>query len=280
MPKPEVAHTKGRSLRRLFAPVAIALSTALGAGTAFADPPPRAPEAAPANQDIPPEILRMMGVEKKSAAPDDRVIRLNTSIDQDVAEEVSDRLRELDATAPGVPIELRINSGGGGVADGLMIFDTMKSLHSPVATVCESACYSMAAVLLAGGTPGMRSALPNATVMIHELSGGIGSGKYSDLKGRQKLMDMLQDKLVTVLSDYSGHTKAELSEIMRTDTFYSADEALKMKFIDSVGPVRQHAPGKEPGKAPGAEKSATAKPPAQKQPATKPKHAAPAPARR
>lgn len=195
---------------------------------------------------------------KASANDDDdspRVVYLRDEIDDAMALRVDEELVALDKKAPGKPIELRIDSPGGGVQAGLLIYDTMKSLHSPVATTCESMCASMAAVLLVGGTPGMRTALPSSVVMIHELSGGVPAVKYSSGKNWQHLADILEDKMVTILAGYSGHSKAWMAESMKVDTFYSADEALSNRFIDRVQlpiqPTPEHGKG-APAAAPAA----------------------------
>lgn len=198
-------------------------------------------------KDIRAALGKAAGGGKETDLP--RVIRLTGEINEEIADVLGDILRALDKQQPGVPIQLRINSPGGEVMAGLRIFDAMKSLQSPVATVCDGQCSSMAAVLLAAGSPGMRSATPNSIIMIHELSASLPRGKYTGLKSWQKYVDLLEDKLVTILSDYTGLSKPELAETMRNDTFYSADEALKLNLIDKVIAPLQLPPPKPAAKA-------------------------------
>lgn len=205
-------------------------------------PAPMPPEKPPASMPAPAQVAPVI-------APD-RIVRLREPIDTDVAHRIRDQLLQLDAKAPGTPIEMRINSPGGDVSAGLMIYDTMKSLKSPVATTCESECMSMAAVLLAAGTPGMRTALPSAVVMIHELSADLPRLKYSNMKPWQGYMDFLERRMVTILSDYTGRSKEELAEIMRRDTFYPANDAKKLGLIDRVIEPIQHPPKKKPSTRP------------------------------
>src|SRR3954469_8478234 len=129
----------------------------------------------------------------------DRIVFLGTPVDDMVANVIIAQLLFLQMTDPKKDIHLYINSPGGSVTDGLMIYDTMQFLTCDVNTYVVGQAASMGAVLLAGGTKSKRYALPNANVMIHQVLGG-AEGQATDVEIRVKYMLRLKQTLNTILS--------------------------------------------------------------------------------
>jgi ATP-dependent Clp protease protease subunit len=165
----------------------------------------------------------------------DRIIFLSTPIDDHVASVVVAQLLFLDAEDPEKDIYLYINSPGGYVSAGLGIYDTMQYIKPDVATICIGQASSMGAFLLAGGTKGKRSALPNARIMIHQPLGG-AEGQASDIKIQADEILYLKHAINKILAD---NTKKTLKQI-ETDTdrnyFMSPEEAIKYGIIDKILP--------------------------------------------
>src|SRR5512146_1084047 len=115
----------------------------------------------------------------------DRIVFLGTPVDDDVANVIIAQLLFLESEDPDKDTNLYINSPGGPVPAGLAIYDTMQYVKPQVSTICSGQAASMGAFLLAGGAPGKRLALPNARIMIHQLSGGY-SGQASDIEIQAK----------------------------------------------------------------------------------------------
>ncbi|HET6922740.1 MAG TPA: ATP-dependent Clp protease proteolytic subunit, partial [Anaeromyxobacteraceae bacterium] len=111
----------------------------------------------------------------------DRIVFIGTPVDDDVANIVVAQLLFLESEDPDKDISVYINSPGGSVTSGLAIYDTMQYVKPPVSTICIGQAASMGAVLLAAGAPGKRFAVPNARIMIHQLSGGF-SGQATDIE--------------------------------------------------------------------------------------------------
>jgi len=165
----------------------------------------------------------------------DRIIFLSTPIDDHVASVVVAQLLFLDAENPEKDIYLYINSPGGYVSAGLGIYDTMQYIKPDVATICIGQASSMGAFLLAGGTKGKRSALPNARIMIHQPLGG-AQGQASDIKIQADEILYLKHAINKILAD---NTKKTLKQI-ETDTdrnfFMSPEEEIKYGIIDKILP--------------------------------------------
>ncbi len=163
----------------------------------------------------------------------DRIVFIGTPIDDQIANLVIAQLLFLEAEDPDRDIWLYINSPGGVVSAGLAIYDTMLFIKPDVATYCMGQAASMAAVLLAGGAAGKRSALPNARIMIHQPLGGT-QGQASDIEIYTKEMLKTREQLNEILA---RHTKQPLERIERdTDRnfFMSADEGRDYGIVDHV----------------------------------------------
>ena len=163
----------------------------------------------------------------------ERIIFLGTPIDDTVASLIIAQLLFLEAENSDKDIFLYINSPGGYVSAGLGIFDTMNYIKPNVATICMGAASSMAAVLLAGGTSGKRSALPNSRVMIHQPLGG-AEGQASDIKIQADEILRLRQKLNSILSKSTKQTIKKIEKDTDRNFFMSADEAKKYGIIDTI----------------------------------------------
>jgi ATP-dependent Clp protease protease subunit len=163
----------------------------------------------------------------------DRIVFLGTPIDDDVANIVIAQLLFLESEDPDKDISLYINSPGGSVTAGLAIYDTMQYVKPAVSTICLGQAASMGAFLLAGGATGKRFAVPNARIMIHQLSGGF-QGQATDIEIQAKEALRLKARLNELLAK---HTKQPLERIERDtdrDYFMGAGEAKEYGVIDEV----------------------------------------------
>ena len=163
----------------------------------------------------------------------DRIIVLGTPIYEDAANIVMAQLMFLNSQDNKKPIQLYINSPGGLVTAGMQIYDTMQMIKAPVQTVCTGLAASMAAVLLAGGEPGMRGSLPNAEVMIHQPLGG-GWGQASDIAIMNEQIQKCKHKLCSVLATNTGKPYDEVLKDMDRDFWMSAAEAQAYGLVDKV----------------------------------------------
>jgi len=168
----------------------------------------------------------------------ERIIFLGTPIDDTVASLIIAQLLFLEAENSNKDIFLYINSPGGYVSAGLGIFDTMNYIKPNVATICMGAASSMAAVLLAGGTPGKRSALPNSRVMIHQPLGG-AEGQASDIKIQADEILRLRQRLNSILAKSTKQTIKKIEKDTDRNFFMSADEAKKYGIIDTILTARK-----------------------------------------
>ena len=168
----------------------------------------------------------------------ERIIFLGRPIDDTVASLIIAQLLFLEAENSDKDIFLYINSPGGYVSSGLGIFDTMNYIKPNVATICMGAASSMAAVLLAGGTPGKRSALPNSRVMIHQPLGG-AEGQASDIKIQADEILRLRQKLNSILSKSTKQTIKKIEKDTDRNFFMSAEEAKDYGIIDKILTARK-----------------------------------------
>ncbi|KAI9225765.1 MAG: ATP-dependent Clp protease proteolytic subunit ClpP [Piptocephalis tieghemiana] len=164
----------------------------------------------------------------------ERIICLNGEIHDGVASTIVAQLLFLEAEGPETPIHLYINSPGGSVTAGMAIYDTMQYIRSPVSTLCHGQACSMGSLLLCSGEPGKRFALPNATIMLHQPSGG-ASGQASDVAIHAREILRVRERLNKL---YQHHTKQEdIAVIERTlerDFFMTAEEARDFGVVDAV----------------------------------------------
>ncbi len=163
----------------------------------------------------------------------DRIIFIGQPIDDLVSNLVIAQLLFLEAEDPDRDISLYINSPGGVVSAGLAIYDTMEFIKPDVATICMGQAASMAALLLAAGTKGKRSALPNARVMIHQPMGG-SRGQASDIFIYTKEIVTLRERMNDILAHHTGQDPERVRKDTDRNYFMSADEARAYGLVDEV----------------------------------------------
>ena len=168
----------------------------------------------------------------------DRIIFLGTPIDDNVANIIVAQLLFLDAEDPERDIYLYVNSPGGGVYSGLAIYDTIQHMRAPVSTFAVGIAASMAAVLVAAGEGGKRSALPNSRIMIHQPSGG-SQGTAADIEIAAKEILYTRRRLNEILAMHTGQTMDQIQDDVDRDRFMSPEEAVEYGLIDRVlkGPI-------------------------------------------
>ncbi len=163
----------------------------------------------------------------------ERIVFLGEAIDDAVANTVVAQLIHLESADPDKDISLYINSPGGVITAGLAIFDTMNYIKCDVATICLGQAASMAAVLLACGTPGKRSALPNSRVMIHQPSGG-AQGQQTEIEIAAREIAYCREKLNKILAERTGQPLEKINADTERDNFMSADDACAYGLVDKV----------------------------------------------
>ena len=163
----------------------------------------------------------------------DRIIFLGTPIDDDVANAIIAQLLFLEQQDPERDIYLYINSPGGVVTAGMGIYDTMKYIKPDVATICVGQAASMGALLLASGTEGKRSCLPNSRVMIHQPLGG-ARGQVTDIQIAARESVRIKEMTAKVLSAHTGKSIEQIHEDTERDNFMTAEEAKEYGLVDQV----------------------------------------------
>ncbi len=170
----------------------------------------------------------------------ERIVFLVGVVDDSVANVVVAQLLWCESENPDKDIHLYINSPGGSVSAGLSIYDTMQYIRSDIATTCVGQAASMGAFLLAAGTKGKRSALPNSRVMLHQPSGG-SQGVAADIEIQAREIMLLRDKLNDILAEHTGQSVEKIREDTDRDYWMNADEAKDYGLIDIVRKSRQNS---------------------------------------
>jgi ATP-dependent Clp protease protease subunit len=163
----------------------------------------------------------------------ERIIFLGVSIDDEIANLVVAELLHLESDEPDKDISIYINSPGGSVYAGLTIYDAMQFVKPEIQTTCFGVAMSMGALLLAGGTTGKRVALPNAKILIHQLSAGF-EGQATDVEIQAREIINVKRRLEEILAKHTGQPLERVSSDMERDYFMSPDEAREYGIIDRV----------------------------------------------
>jgi len=163
----------------------------------------------------------------------ERIIFVGTPIDDQIANLTIAQLLHLESDDPDKEISIYINSPGGSVYAGLAIYDTMQFIKPEVQTICAGIAMSMGAVLLAGGAPGKRMALPNSRILIHQVLGGV-QGQATDIEIHARETLALRAKLDEILAHHTGKTAEQVHDDSDRDRFFTADEAVEYGLIDKV----------------------------------------------
>lgn len=163
----------------------------------------------------------------------ERIIILGTPINDQIANLTVAQLLWLASEDSSKPIRMYINSPGGQVYSGMAIYDTMQQLDCPVSTVAVGFTASFGTVLLTAGTKGMRYALPNATVHLHQPLGG-AQGQASDIAIQAQEILRLRTDLNKILSHHTGQTEEQIANDTDRDLYMTAQEAKEYGLIDEV----------------------------------------------
>ena len=163
----------------------------------------------------------------------ERIIFLGTPVDDQIANLIVAQLLHLESEDPDKDISIYINSPGGSVYAGLAIYDTMQFVKPDIQTICVGIAMSMGALLLAGGAAGKRMALPNAKILIHQVSGGF-QGQATDIEIAARETIALKRRLEEIISQHSGQEIEKVSKDMERDYFLTAQEAEQYGIIDRV----------------------------------------------
>ena len=163
----------------------------------------------------------------------ERVIFLVGAIEDHMANLIVAQLLYLESESGEKDIHLYINSPGGAVSSGLAIYDTMQFVKPDVSTVCVGQAASMGALVLAGGEPGKRHALPHARIMIHQPMGGV-QGQASDIDIQAKEILRLRERLNEIMVKHTSQTMRKIKRDTDRDHFMESEDAVKYGIIDSV----------------------------------------------
>lgn len=154
-------------------------------------------------------------------------------VDDKSAKEITDRLLYLEAIEPGKEITFYINSPGGLVTAGMVIYDTMRMISAPVSTVCMGMAASMGSILLSGGAKGKRFIFPHGEVMIHQPSGG-GRGTSADLEIMAVQMQKTKEMGARILADNCGQTFEKIMKDFDRDYWMDANESVAYGIVDGI----------------------------------------------
>ena len=167
----------------------------------------------------------------------DRVVFLGGQVDEEIANLVVAQLVHLESDDPDKDINLYINSPGGSIYAGLAIYDTMQFIKPDVQTICVGIAMSMGALLLAGGAHGKRMALPNAKILIHQVSSSF-QGQATDIEIHAKEIIDVRRRLDEIIAQHTGQDLEKVRSDTERDYFMSSEEAKEYGIIDRV--ISQH----------------------------------------
>mmetsp|Transcript_13481 Transcript_13481/g.29281 ORF Transcript_13481/g.29281 Transcript_13481/m.29281 type:complete len:261 (+) Transcript_13481:124-906(+) len=163
----------------------------------------------------------------------ERIICVHGEVTDTMASLVTAQLLFLESEAPEKPVYMYINSPGGLVTAGMAMYDTMQYIHPEIHTICMGQAASMGSLLLAGGSPGCRYALPNARIMLHQPSGG-AQGMASDIEIQAKEILRTRANLNGLYAHHTGQELEEIEKVMDRDTFMDVKQAVDFGVIDEV----------------------------------------------
>jgi ATP-dependent Clp protease protease subunit len=163
----------------------------------------------------------------------ERIIFIGTPIDDQIANLVVAQLIHLESEDPEKDIQIYVNSPGGQVYSGLAIYDTMQYVKPDIQTTCIGIAMSMGAIILAGGAKGKRVALPNAKILIHQVSGGF-QGQATDIEIQARETINLTRRLEEILALHTDKPAEQVAKDMERDYFMTSQEAQEYGIIDNV----------------------------------------------
>jgi ATP-dependent Clp protease protease subunit len=163
----------------------------------------------------------------------ERIIFLGSPVDDQVANLIVAQLLHLESADPDKDISLYINTPGGSITAGLAVYDTMNFIKPDVATICCGIAMSMGSLLLAGGAPGKRMALPNSRILIHQPSAGF-EGQASDIQIHAREVLKTRKRVDEIYAKHTGRPEEEVHKAMERDRFFKSEEAREWGLIDRV----------------------------------------------
>jgi ATP-dependent Clp protease protease subunit len=175
--------------------------------------------------DLPSRLLR------------ERIIFVTGQVEDTMAASICMQLLFLEAENPKKEIAMYINSPGGVVTSGLSIYDTMQFIRCPISTIVMGQAASMGSLLSTAGAKGMRFALPHASIMVHQPSGGF-QGQVTDILIHARNVENLRKRLNEIYVKHTGRSVKEIEDALERDNFMSAAEAVKFGLIDEVKEAR------------------------------------------
>jgi len=163
----------------------------------------------------------------------ERIIFIGTPIDDQVANLVVAQLLHLESSDPDKDISIYINSPGGSIYSGLAIYDTMNFIKPQCQTICVGIAMSMGSLLLTGGAPGKRFALPNSRILIHQPSAGF-EGQSTDIEIHAREILSIRKRTDEIYAKHTGQTEEQVHRDMERDRFFTAEQAVEYGLIDRV----------------------------------------------
>lgn len=180
----------------------------------------------------------------------DRIVILGSEVNSQTSNLIVAQLLFLDREDPQRAIQLYIQSPGGEVYAGMAIYDAIQQISAPVSTLAVGRSASFGTVVLAGGAPGLRYALPNATIHMHQPFGG-AQGQVSDMMIQVKEHNRLKDLLIDIFVRHTGQERETIERDMDRDLFFTPQQAVDYHLIDSVFAVNKaHLNGHSNGHMP------------------------------
>ena len=171
--------------------------------------------------DLPSRLLR------------ERIIFINSAIDDQVSASICMQLMFLEAENPKKEIAIYINSPGGSVTSGMAIYDTMQFIRPKISTTVMGQAASMGSLLLCAGDKDMRFALPHASVMVHQPSGGY-QGQVTDIMIHARNVEAMKRRLNEIYVKHTGRTIKEVEEALERDNFMTAEQAVAFGLVDKI----------------------------------------------
>ena len=172
----------------------------------------------------------------------ERIVWLEGEVRDENSNRIAKQLQVLAAEDPDKDITLYINSPGGSITAGMVIYDTMQLIPNDVTTIAMGLAASMGQFLLCAGAAGKRYATPNTRIMMHQPLGGIG-GTASDIKIQAEQMLFIKKRMAQLIAEHSGHTIEEIEADSDRDRWFTAEEARDYRLIDHVYSTSADAPG-------------------------------------
>ena len=172
----------------------------------------------------------------------ERIVWLEGEVRDENSNRIAKQLQVLAAEDPDKDITLYINSPGGSITAGMVIYDTMQLIPNSVTTIAMGLAASMGQFLLTAGAPGKRYATPNTRIMMHQPLGGIG-GTASDIKIQAEQMLFIKKRMAELIAEHSGHSVEEIEADSDRDRWFTAEAARDYRLIDHVYSTAADAPG-------------------------------------